>query len=76
MGSSLIPLAPGVGIDVDGVAGLGEAIDERGDAGGTREDGAPLLEREVGGDDGGPELMATADDVVEDVAAASIRRQV
>ena len=76
MGSSLIPLAPGVGIDVDGVAGLGEPIDECGDAGRTGEDGTSLLEREVGGDDGGAHLMATADDVVEDVAAASVGGQV
>jgi len=40
-------VAPGVGVDVDAVAVLGEAVDEGADAGGARKDGAPLLEGEV-----------------------------
>ena len=43
-------LAPRVGVDHHLVAVLVEPIDEGGDAGGTGEHGAPLLEREVGGE--------------------------
>jgi hypothetical protein len=43
-------VAPGFGVDVDLVAVLGEAVDESADAGGAGEDGAPLLEGEVGGE--------------------------
>src|SRR5689334_22018004 len=38
-----ILLAPGVGVDVDDVTVLREAVDERDDAGGAREHGTPLL---------------------------------
>lgn len=55
------------------MAGLGEAIDERRDAGRAPEDAALVFERQVGDDDGGAQLMAAADDVVEDVAAARVR---
>ena len=44
-------LAPRVGGDVQLVAVLVEAVDQRGDTGGAGEHGAPLLEREVGTDD-------------------------
>jgi hypothetical protein len=37
-------LPPGVGVDVDDVTVLREAVDERDDARGAREHGAPLLE--------------------------------
>jgi hypothetical protein len=37
-------IAPRVGVDVDLVAVLGEAVDECDDTGCTREDCAPLLE--------------------------------
>ena len=50
-------VAPGLGVDVDDVAVLGEAVDEGDDAGGTREDGVPLLVGEVGGDEGGALLV-------------------
>jgi len=37
-------LAPGVGVDVDDVAVLGEAVDEGDDTGGAREDRSRVLE--------------------------------
>ncbi len=40
-------LAPGLAEDLDAMAVLGEAIDERDDAGGAGEHGAPLLKRQV-----------------------------
>ena len=65
-------LAPGVGVDIDGVAVLSEAVDEGDDAGGAGEDGAPLLEGEIRGDDRRAVLMAAADDVIEEVGGAVI----
>lgn len=59
--------APGVGHDIDGVAVLGKAIDQGSDAGGAGKEGAPLLERQVGGDDDGARLVSPADDVEEQV---------
>src|SRR5207249_2353785 len=73
---SLLLLPPRVGVDVDGVAGLSEAVDQRGDASGAREDRAPVLEGQVGGDDGWALLMAAADDVVEHVATARVGRHI
>lgn len=43
----LVGLSPRIGGDEQLVAVLIEAIDERGDAGGAGEHGAPLFEREV-----------------------------
>ena len=44
-----VDVAPGVRVDGNAVAMLGEAIDESNDAGCAWKDGTPLLEREVGG---------------------------
>jgi hypothetical protein len=67
-----VDVAPGVSVDVNAVAMLGEAIDECNDTGGTGEDGTPLLEGEVGGDDDAAFLMPAAEDVVEDVGGPTI----
>lgn len=69
-------LAPGVGVDVDGVAVLGEAIDEGYDTRGAGKDGTPLLECEVGGDHRRALLVTTADDVIEEVGGAIVARQI
>jgi hypothetical protein len=55
-------VAPRIRVDIEDVAVLGEAIDEA-DARGVVEDGAPLVEGEVGGNHDGPRLVASADDV-------------
>ena len=68
--------APGVGVNVDAVAVLGEAVDESADAGRTGEYAAQLLEGEVGGDDGGTVFVTAADDVVEDVGGAVVTGQI
>jgi hypothetical protein len=54
------------------VAVLGEAVDERHHAGGTGEDGAPLLEGEVVGDDRRGVLVTAADEVIEDLGGAAV----
>jgi hypothetical protein len=69
-------LAPGLGLDIDDVTVLGEAVDEGRDAGGAGEDGGPLLEGEVGGDDGGALLVAAGDDGVEAVGGAAVGGEV
>ena len=71
-----VGLAPGIGIDVDDVAVFGEAVDESHDASGTRKDGAPLLVRQVGGDDGGFGFVPTTDDVVQEVGRATVAGKV
>jgi hypothetical protein len=71
-----VPFAPGVGVDVDLVAVLGEAVDESDDAGGAGEDGAPLFEGKVGRDDRRAVLVAAADDFEEDVGGAAVAREV
>ena len=55
---------------------LREAVDECADAFSSRKMGIPLLEREIGGDDGGALFVAPGDDVVEHVAGALILRDV
>jgi hypothetical protein len=51
---------------------LGEAIDEGAETGGVVEDGAPLLEGEVGREDDRLGLMAPADDVEEKIGGAAV----
>jgi hypothetical protein len=69
---SLEPLlvASGVGVDVDDVAVLGEAVDEGAEAGGIAEDDAPLLVREIGRDHDWPGFVPLAHDAEEEVGAA------
>ena len=69
-------LAPRIGGDEQLVAVLVETVDERGDAGGAGEHGAPLLEREVGADDRRALGVSAANDVVEDVRGAAVARDV
>src|SRR5262249_17486874 len=65
-------IAPGVGIDVDDVAVLGEAIDEGAEAGGVAEDGAPLLVREIGRDNDRASFVPRAHDAEEQVGGARV----
>src|SRR5580693_3596753 len=65
-------VAPGIGVDVDDVAVLGESVDEGAEAGGVSEDGAPLLVREVGGDHDRPRLVPLAHDAEEEVGGARV----
>src|ERR1039457_1085437 len=69
-------LAPRIGIDVDDVAVLREAVDEGGEASGTWEDGAPLFVGQIGGDDGGFGFVPTRDDVVKEVGRAVVAGQI
>lgn len=62
--------------DLQAVAMLSEAVDERDDASCAGERVAPLLEGEVGGDDRRALLVSPADDVVEDVRSAGVARKV
>ena len=63
-------VAPGVCVDVDDVAVLSEAVDERTEAWCVSEYGRPLLEREVRRDHDGTLLVPAADDVEEQVCGA------
>jgi hypothetical protein len=49
-----------------------ELVEERGDGGGVGEDGAPIPEGEGGGEDDGLSLVATVDDLVEQICLASL----
>jgi hypothetical protein len=71
-----VGVAPGVGFDVDLVAVLSKSVDEGDDASGAGEGVAPLLEGEIGRDDRRALLVATADDVVEDVSRSGIAGQI
>src|SRR5690606_29522781 len=53
-----------------------DAIDERGGAGRVREDGGPLLEREVGGEHEALSLVTTADDLEEEIGVAVIEGEI
>ena len=70
----LLPV--GVGVDVQDMAVLDEAVDQRADARGPREEGAPLLEGQIRGDDGGASQVPTGDDVVQDVGRAVVTGQI
>jgi len=54
-------VAPRLADDLDTVAVLSEAVDERDHACGAGERGAPLLEREIGGDDRRALFVSPAD---------------
>lgn len=69
-------VAPGIGVDVDAMAVLRKAVDKSDDASGAWEDGAPLFESEIGSDDCRALLVATADEIVEDVGGAVVTRQI
>ncbi len=53
-------LTPGLGVDVDDMAMLDEAVDERRDAGGAGKHRAHCRKRQVRRDDDGPHLVAPA----------------
>ena len=60
-------VAPGLGVDIEDVAVLSEAVDEGAETRGVVKDRAPLLEGEVGRDDDGARFVATTDDVKEQI---------
>ena len=51
---------------------VGESVDEGDGAGGIGEDGVPVLEGQVGGDEQGAVLVAAADELEEEVGGASV----
>jgi transposase len=65
-------VAPRVAEDLDAMTVLGKAIDESVDAGGARENGAPLFVGQVGSDDSGPLFVAARDNIVKHVSGAGI----
>ena len=65
-------IAPRIGIDVEHVAVLGEAIDERTETRRVAEDGAPLLVGEVGGDHDCAALVPVADDAEQQVGGGAV----
>ena len=69
-------LPPRIRIDVHGMTTRSKTVDESDDAGGAWKDGVPLLEREIGGDDGGLVFMPSTNDVVKQVGGAVITGEV
>ena len=57
------PESARVGIDIDYVAMLGEAVDEPAQAGGSRRDGSSLLLRHDGRDHVGALFVSSTDDI-------------
>ena len=55
---------------------VGEAVDERDGARGVGEDGVPALERQIGGHQDRAMLVATTDDLKEEVRGAGIVREI
>ena len=51
---------------------VGQAVDERHRAGGVGEDGVPVLEGQVGGDEQGAVLVAAADELEEEVGGPCV----
>ena len=69
-------MPPGLGIDVDHMAMLDEAIDEGRNASGAGKHRAPLSKRQVGRDDNRSGFVPPTDDVVEQVCRSVVARQV
>ncbi len=55
---------------------LSEAVDEGNDASSAREDAPPIPKGEIGGDDRACAFVPAVDDTVQEVARASIAREV
>ena len=51
---------------------VGQAVDEGDGARGVGEDGVPVLERQIGGDEQGPVLVAAADELEEEVGGPCV----
>ena len=51
---------------------VGQAVDEGDGAGGVGEDGVPVLERQVGGDEQGPVLVTAVDELEEKVGGPRV----
>lgn len=63
-------------MDVQHVAVLHEAVDQGRHAGSTWEQGTPVLEGQVGGDEQRALFVAPADDVEEEVGRALVTGQI
>lgn len=62
----MLPHAIAVATDVDAVAVVEQAVDQRGGRDLVAEDAAPLLEALVGGEDGGSGLVAPVHELEEE----------
>ncbi len=67
-----IPAAVAVALDDEDVGVMDDAVDEGGGAGSVGEDGGPLAERQVGGEDEALALVAAAHDLEEEVGVAVV----
>ena len=67
-------LAPAIAaaFDDEDLDVVGQAIDQSYGARGVGEDGVPVLERQVGGDEQGPVLVAAADELKEQVGGPCV----
>jgi len=68
--------ASGLSGDADEQSLVDEPVGDGRSGGGVVEELAPLLEGQIGGDDGGSALVASVEDLVEQVCTASIEAEV
>jgi hypothetical protein len=69
-------VSPGVGVDVEGVAVLSEAVDQGAEARGIVEHGAPLLVSEIGGQDDRAFFVSATDDVKQQIGGPAVARDI
>src|ERR1700683_5467179 len=68
--------AVGIALDQGDIGMMGEAVEERGDAGGVGEDGIPFLKGFVGGQDHGVAFVAVVDDFEQQVGGVGVIGQI
>ena len=68
--------AVGIAFDQGDLRMMGEAVQQRGDAGGVGEDGIPFLEGFVGGQDHGIAFIAVVDDFEQQVGGVGVISQI
>src|SRR5208283_6141120 len=68
--------AVGIAFEQGDIGMMGEAVQQRGDAGGVGEDGIPFLKGFVGGQDHGVAFVAVVDDFEEQVGGVGVVGQV
>src|SRR5208337_5490860 len=70
------PHAVGIAFQESDVGVMGEAVQQRGDAGGVGEDGIPFLEGFVGGQEHGVAFVAVVDDFKQQVGGVGVIGQI
>src|SRR5580704_6931707 len=69
-------VAPGVGVDVEGVAVLSKAVDQSAETRGIVEHGAPLLVGKIGRQNYRSLFVSSTDDMKQQVSSATVARHI